>query len=81
MQYAESSSAPVRCKLCLTVPDRTPCVHCGKTGFVRREYVIQAGKAMTAFYCGACDRSWHVGDEETSNRIRPDQDQKRQESQ
>ena len=45
-----------------SMPDRTVCVHCGKIGFVRREHVIKSGNAMTAFYCGACNRSWQVDD-------------------
>jgi hypothetical protein len=45
------------------MPDRTPCIHCDKTGFVRREHVIQAGKATTVFYCGACNRSWQVSED------------------
>ena len=43
------------------MPDRTPCPHCGKVGFVRREHVIKGGRTVTAFYCGACNRSWEVG--------------------
>jgi transcription elongation factor Elf1 len=46
--------------------DRTACIHCGKAGFVRREYVIKAGKAVTAFYCGACNRSWEVSGEKSA---------------
>jgi hypothetical protein len=44
------------------MPDRTVCPHCLKVGFIRREYVLQGGRAMTAFYCGACNRSWKVED-------------------
>jgi transcription elongation factor Elf1 len=70
VQYAESSSALQRCKLgSSTMPDRTACIHCGKTGFVRREHVIQARKAFTAFYCGACNRSWEIRQEKSEDRI------------
>jgi hypothetical protein len=53
------------------MPDRILCIHCGKTGFVRREHIIQAGKAITAFYCGACNRSWQTGDQELKDPIKP----------
>jgi len=53
------------------MPDRTPCIHCGKAGFVRREYVIKAGKAVTAFYCGACNRSWEVSGETLEDSTAP----------
>lgn len=44
------------------MPDRTPCIHCGKVGLVRRERIIQAENVMIAFYCGACNRSWQIED-------------------
>ena len=50
------------------MPDRTPCPHCGKIGFVRREHVIKGGQAATAFYCGACNRSWEVKQDEAEAR-------------
>jgi len=46
------------------MPDRTTCPHCRKVGFVRREYVIKGGQAMIAFYCGSCDRSWQIEDQD-----------------
>jgi len=45
------------------MPDRTPCKHCGRIGFVRREHVIKAGQAIDTFYCGSCDRSWEQSEE------------------
>jgi len=53
------------------MPDRTQCIHCGKAGFVRLEHVIKAGKAITAFYCGACNRSWEVIEEEERDSAAP----------
>ena len=44
------------------MPDRTPCVHCQRVGFVRRERVIKGGLATSAYYCGACEYGWSVRD-------------------
>ena len=61
-----------------SMPDRTPCVHCGKAGFVRREHVIQGGKVMTTFYCGACNRSWQIEDKDSGDPAKPRIDDERQ---
>jgi hypothetical protein len=45
------------------MPDRTACKYCGKVGFVRRERVVKAERATTAFYCGSCNRSWEEAEE------------------
>jgi len=50
------------------MPDRTPCKYCSKSGFVRREHVIKAGRAIASFYCGACNRSWEVVEEAAQSR-------------
>jgi hypothetical protein len=49
------------------MPHRT-CKYCGKSGFVRRENVVKGERKITAFYCGACNRSWEVADEESQAR-------------
>jgi hypothetical protein len=50
------------------MPDRTPCTYCGKIGLVRRENVVKGERTTTAFYCGACNRSWEVSDDEAQAR-------------
>jgi hypothetical protein len=42
------------------MPAQTPCERCGTVGFVRREHVIEKGKALTRFYCGHCNQTWEV---------------------
>ena len=60
------------------MPDRTACKFCGKVGFVRRENIIKAGRTITAFYCGACNRLWEVSGDDTDGNIENrDRDQKR----
>ena len=44
------------------MPARTPCVHCGVTGFVRWEHVIAGTRSSVDYFCGACERSWSVAD-------------------
>jgi|SoiMethySBSTD1v2_1073268.scaffolds.fasta_scaffold37824_2 transposase-like protein len=48
----------------LTVPDRTQCPRCQKTGLVRRENVLRGDRWEQHFYCGACNYSWRVTDGE-----------------
>ena len=50
------------------MPDRIECKYCGKTGFVRRERVIKAEHAIAVYYCGACNRSWEVTEDDTRAR-------------
>ena len=45
------------------MPDRTACKYCGRVGFVRRETIIKAGRSITGFYCGSCNRSWEETEE------------------
>jgi hypothetical protein len=42
------------------MPAHTPCVKCGVVGFVRLEHVISGGRAVTDYYCGHCQYSWTV---------------------
>lgn len=46
------------------MPFRLECPYCGRTGFVRTERVIKGGRAVTAYFCGACTRKWEKPDEE-----------------
>ena len=67
------------------MPDRTPCRFCGKVGLVRRERVIKGGRSIESFYCGSCNRSWEVADDEAQARRntpkrRDDDDEKRRRS-
>jgi transposase-like protein len=50
------------------MPDKTACKFCGRIGFIRRENIIKAGRSITSFYCGSCNRSW----EETEEGRTPD---------
>lgn len=50
------------------MPDRVTCKYCGKAGLVRRENVIKGKRSITAYYCGACNRSWDVSEESTQGR-------------
>jgi len=59
------------------MPDRTPCKYCGKVGFVRREHVLTAGRSITSFYCGSCNRSWEQAEEATSGEVNNRRDDKR----
>jgi hypothetical protein len=60
------------------MPDRTACKYCGKLGFIRRENIIKAGRTITAFYCGACNRSWEVSGDDTDGKVENrSRDQKR----
>ena len=52
------------------MPYRTPCVHCERVGFVRRERVIKGGMTTTVYYCGACEHGWAVRDA-NERRLRP----------
>jgi hypothetical protein len=40
------------------------CRYCRRTGFVRFEHVITKGQALHHFYCGACDRTWEINEQE-----------------
>jgi transposase-like protein len=42
----------------------TPCHYCRRTGLVRVEKVIAKGMVSRHFYCGACDRTWQVADDQ-----------------
>ena len=53
------------------MPDRTPCVHCDSVGYVRREHVIEAGRALIQFYCGRCERTWTVAEEQDAPIVTP----------
>jgi hypothetical protein len=53
------------------MPDRTECRRCKRTGFVRVEHVIKGDKAERQFFCGACDYTWSVWDEDGPT-LRPD---------
>jgi hypothetical protein len=44
------------------------CIHCRRVGFVRLERVIKAGDSTTLFYCGACERSWSVREEDAERK-------------
>jgi hypothetical protein len=43
---------------------KAPCINCGRAGFLRVEYVIKGGSTRIDFYCGACEHSWAVRDDE-----------------
>jgi hypothetical protein len=53
------------------MPDKTPCRHCKKTGFVRRERVIRGGVSATEYYCGACEHSWTITDDQPKGKRQP----------
>lgn len=54
------------------MPDRTECPRCHKTGFVRREYVVRGDDTLVSYYCGTCNYSWQVNDDEArANRATP----------
>jgi len=38
----------------------TPCIKCGRVGFVRTERVIKGVALHISLYCGACDNTWQV---------------------
>jgi hypothetical protein len=63
-----------------SMPDKTPCQRCKKIGFVRFENVIKAGQAERQYYCGACNYTWQVKDEEP-RAARPNPPSKRRENQ
>jgi len=44
------------------MPDTVTCPRCARTGLIRYETVIKAGKAERQYYCGACQFSWAVED-------------------
>jgi hypothetical protein len=53
------------------MPDQTSCVYCRRIGLVRTEHVIKAGNAAIEHYCGNCERSWTVSDDEAHQRQVP----------
>jgi hypothetical protein len=46
------------------MPDRTRCIHCLTVGFVRWENVIKGGVAYRDYFCGHCERSWRVAEQD-----------------
>ena len=44
------------------MPDGTRCLHCHRVGFVRIERVAQGDRAITDYYCAACERGWAISD-------------------
>ena len=44
------------------VPAQTPCAHCTKVGFVRREHVITGAASHILYYCGRCNHSWSIAE-------------------
>ena len=59
------------------MPDKTPCVACQRIGFVRREHVIEKGKARIHHYCGSCEHTWTTPDDLPATRAdAPDKPQR-----
>ena len=50
------------------MPDKTSCPRCKKTGLVRFENVITAGKAERHYYCGGCHHAWVVREDGTAGK-------------
>ena len=44
------------------MPEKTPCAHCGRVGFVRWERVLVGVRAFVDFYCGKCEHTWRVAE-------------------
>lgn len=58
----------LECRCCM--PARIICVHCGITGFVRAEHLIEASVSVVQYYCGRCERTWTVADPERRRQPR-----------
>jgi hypothetical protein len=52
------------------MPEKSPCAHCGTVGFVRQEHVVAAGWSFVEYYCGHCEHTWKVL-EENERRAKP----------
>jgi rubredoxin len=50
------------------MPFTLTCPTCGRTGFIRRERVIDHGKPSTHYECGACGYRWQEPDPPPSDR-------------
>jgi transposase-like protein len=49
------------------MPDKTiSCPRCKKSGFIRIEHIIQAGRTVHSYFCGACTYRWEISEKETS---------------
>jgi hypothetical protein len=46
------------------MPHDTTCIQCGRAGFVRMERVIKGLELQLSYYCGACDHTWQVRQED-----------------
>ena len=53
------------------MPAHTRCPKCGVVGFVRFEHVISAGRAVTDYYCGRCQHSWTMNQEDDTRVNQP----------
>jgi hypothetical protein len=48
---------------------KTPCIHCGVIGYVRKEQVIKANEAYTRFYCRCCEGAWPATDSGDTEQV------------
>ena len=50
--------------------DEPACPNCRRSDLIRREHVIKGGRAVTDYYCGACEVSWTVAQDERRSAVR-----------
>jgi hypothetical protein len=57
--------------------DKTPCVHCRRTGLVRVEVVVKGRETSLNYSCGYCEHSWQSAQTPTPGlgAVRPNRQQ------